>query len=432
MVEHSLHPETWLEEHGDNLFRYAMVRVRKKEMAEEIVQETLLGEQSLSFRARMVLALVVVTTAMFSSPTFSAESKRARGKRYERMLPGWRTNTAQRSVELHELKAGGPGRDGIPAILHPRFVKPPEAGGWLNPDEPVIALQLNGESKGYPLQILIWHEIINDTIGGVPVAVTFCPLCYSADVFDRRIDGKVLTFGVSGFLRVSNMIMYDRRTESLWQQALGEAIVGELTGSILKRLPAQIISFEQFHKAYPAGKVLSHSTGFRRPYGRNPYVGYDSISQSPLRMGRSHTKGLLPREQLVTLSLAGADKAYPYTVTRKFGAINDEVGGVPLVVFHAGGAVSAVDREQIAASREVGSTGVFRRRVGEMMLRFRYAEGRFRDDQTKSIWDITGKAVEGPMEGTQLSPIPHGDYFAFSWLVFKPQTEIFKPPRRGG
>jgi hypothetical protein len=277
----------------------------------------------------------------------------------------------------------------------------------------------------------MWHEIVNDTLGGVPVLVTFCPLCYSADVFDRRVDGTVLTFGVSGFLRASNMVMYDRQTESLWQQALGEAVVGELTGSTLERLPAQIISFQQFRQAHPDGIVLSRQTGYRRPYGRNPYVGYDRVGQSPVALSREDRKGLLPRELLVTLSIDGTDKAYRHRDTKALGAVNDKVGGVPLVVFHGRGAVSAMDQARIAASREIGSTGVFDRRLDDRTLTFRYEDGRFYDDQTSSRWDITGKAIEGPLQGRQLTAIPHGDYFAFVWLVFKPEMQVFDPSDNG-
>jgi len=188
-------------------------------------------------------------------------------------------------IELSELMSGGPGKDGIPAIASPRFVSPEEAGRWLKFQEPVISLVVGGAARAYPLQILLWHEIVNDRIGGVPVAVTFCPLCYSAVAFDRRIEGSEYSFGVSGMLRNSDMIMYDRETESLWQQLFGEAIVGDLTGARLMPLPAQIISFRQFSAAYPNGRVLSRDTGYDRPYGRNPYVGYDDINQPSIGPG---------------------------------------------------------------------------------------------------------------------------------------------------
>ncbi len=151
--------------------------------------------------SKVPAAVVVALAVMLSAPAFGAESTGTPMRRYRHRLPGWQTDTTRRSIELQELAAGGPGKDRIPAIFQPQFVKPRTAQRWLNPREPVISLTVDDESRAYPLQILMWHEIVNDTVAGVPVAVTFCPLCYSADVFDRHVDGRVLTFGVSGFLR---------------------------------------------------------------------------------------------------------------------------------------------------------------------------------------------------------------------------------------
>jgi hypothetical protein len=343
-----------------------------------------------------------------------------------RELPGWNTNTARRLVELDELISGGPGKDGIPTIDNPRFEKSSEAKPWLGPAEPVITLVVDGKAKAYPLQILIWHEAVNDRIGEVPVLVTFCPLCYSADVYDRRVEQKEYTFGVSGMLRHSNLVMYDRQTESLWQQVTGEAIVGDMAWSVLKSIPAQIVSFEQFRRAYKDGLILSRKTGYRRRYGRNPYAGYDDISKRPFMFRAQTDDRLKPMEKVVAVSISNVSKAYPHVVTREKRVINDVISGKPIVVLHDDGAVSAVDRPLIAKSREVGSTGVFHREVDGQMLSFRYEDGKFYDDQTASIWNITGQAVQGPLKGKRLTPITHGDYFAFVWLVFKPETEIYK------
>ncbi len=343
-----------------------------------------------------------------------------------RPLPGFKTDTTKRLIDLDELERGGPGKDGILAINRPSFVKPEKAARWLKPVEPVISVVVNEQARAYPLQILIWHEIVNDRLGDVPVAVTFCPLCYSANVFDRRVGGREYKFGVSGMLRHSDMVMYDRRTESLWQQVTGEAIVGEMVGSVLKRIPAQIISFEQFRSAYKDGVVLSRKTGFRRDYGRNPYVGYDDVSKKPFMFRGKGDKRLRPMEKLVTVTIGKLDRAYPYSVTRKLRVINDRVADTPIVVFHSDGAVSALDRAAIASSRLVGSTGVFDRRVGEVVLDFSYVDGQFIDAQTQSTWDVTGRAVGGRLRGKKLVLMPHGDYFAFAWLVFKPQTQVYE------
>jgi hypothetical protein len=272
----------------------------------------------------------------------------------------------------------------------------------------------------------MWHEIVNDKVAGVPVAVTFCPLCYSANVFDRRVRGRSYNLGVSGMLRHSDMVMYDRETESLWQQISGEAIVGDMVGSQLKRIPAQIISFEQFRSAYKRGLVLSRETGFQRNYGQNPYVGYDDISNRPFKYRGKKDGRLMPMEKVVTVSIGDSNKAYPYSITRRLNVINDKIDDVPLAVFHADGAVSALDKGRISSSRRVGSTGVFDRRVDGRLLSFRYSDGRFYDEQTASAWDITGRAVQGPLEGKKLTRLVHGDYFAFAWLVFKPETEIYQ------
>jgi len=344
----------------------------------------------------------------------------------ESKLPGLKTNTAKRTIELHELVPGGPGKDGIPAIDRPAFTNPRSAQRWLRPYEPVISVVINDQSRAYPLQILIWHEIVNDTVGGIPVTVTFCPLCYSAIVFERRLDSRTYSFGVSGMLRHSDMVMYDRQTESLWQQISGEAIVGDMAGSQLKRLPAQIISFEQFRSAYKQGRVLSRDTGFKRDYEHNPYIGYDDISKTPFMYRGETDSRLKPMEKVVTVSVADSDKAYSYSITKERRVINDMIAEVPIVAFHDDGAVSALDKKLIGASRNVGSTGVFDRRIEGKQLVFHFKEGSFYDEQTKSVWDITGRAVEGPFEGKKLTRIVHGDYFAFAWLVFKPETEIFR------
>ncbi len=337
----------------------------------------------------------------------------------------WQTDWSKRSIDLDELMAGGPPKDGIPSINRPQFVSVEAAGAWLQPQEPVIALVVEGEARAYPLQIMTWHEIAIDEVGGVPVVVTFCPLCYSAIAYDRRVEGQTLTFGVSGMLRHSDLVMFDRQTESLWQQLSGEAIVGRYTGAKLTPLPAQILAFKQFAEAYPGGQVLSRETGYLRDYGRNPYAGYDDVGERPFLYRGPRDERLPPMEKVVALSLGGQDKAYPHRLTRLRRVVEDEVDGQPVVVFHADGAVSALDAAQISASREIGSTGVFDPRLDGQRLSFRYEGGRFVDAQTQSTWDVTGRAVAGTLAGRRLRPIPHGDYFAFAWFAFKPKTALY-------
>lgn len=345
---------------------------------------------------------------------------------FSQELNGWKTDTSKRSIELSELKSGGPPKDGIPAINNPDFVSSTEADSWIDADEPVISFEMNGIARAYPLQILIWHEIVNDQFGETPVLVTFCPLCYSAIVFDRRINGETHQFGVSGFLRHSDMIMFDRKTESLWQQFTGEAVVGDYTGKQLEILPSQIISYQQFKDAHPDGEVLSKDTGINRPYGRNPYSGYDDVDNTPFLAGDIEDDRLKPLQKVIGVRIGDQQKAYPYPASQSEKVIHDHLADEPIVVFHIEGARSALDAPEISDSRRDGSTGAFFRIANGKTLTFYYDGSEIKDRETGSTWNIAGKAVSGPMAGEKLEPLIFGDYFAFAWLVFWPETEIFE------
>lgn len=338
------------------------------------------------------------------------------------------TDYSQSTIDLSTLRSGGPPKDGIPSIDTPSFVSVDAAQDWIAPKEPIIVIEQNGVAKGYPLQILTHHEIVNDEIGGTPVAVTFCPLCYSSIAFRRTLDGEAVTFGVSGMLRHSDLVMYDRKTETLWQQLTGEAIVGDRVGQTLEVIPSQLISFRQFAQNHPDAKVLSRDTGYDRPYGRNPYAGYDNVNESPFMYDGPTDDRLPPKEKVVTVSLGDTHKAYPHSVTKKKRVVHDTLGDHALVVFHAPGAVSALDARRIANSKEVGSTGVFDRTVNDNTLTFTYAgDGRFKDKNTGSTWTVAGRAVKGPLKGTQLDRLAHGNYFSFAWFAFRPETTIYAP-----
>ena len=339
---------------------------------------------------------------------------------------GWKTDFSRHTVPYGDIISGGPPRDGIPPIDSPSFVSPESAEGWLGDQEPVIALELNGDSRAYPLQILTWHEIVNDEVGGVPVAVTFCPLCNSALVFDRRLDGVVYDFGTSGNLRNSDLIMWDRQTESWWQQLTGEGIVGELAGRMLTFLPAPLISFEDFKAASPDGKVRSRDTGYSNPYGTNPYAGYDRIDNPPFLYQGPLDGQLLPKERVATVTVGGVDAAFPFSVLEEEKAVNYNINGQDLVVFFKLGTKSALDQRSIKRSKDVGSTGLFDAHVDGRKLTFRAEDDRFVDNETGSVWTILGQAVEGPLAGEKLTPIAHGNHFWFAWGVFKPDTLIYQ------
>jgi hypothetical protein len=237
----------------------------------------------------------------------------------------------------------------------------------------------------------------------------------------------VLDFGTTGKLRHSDLIMYDRQTETWWQQFTGEAIVGDLVGRRLKMLPASIVGYGHFKKAYPRGLILSRKTGHLRPYGQNPYVGYDDIDNSPFLFQGPVDRRLPAMERVVTVTLEGRDRTYPFSLLAKLKVVNDRMGSRDIAVFFTPGATSALDRGGIADSRDVGATGVFDRHLEGERLEF-YAEGgRIRDRKTGSTWDILGRAVEGPLQGKALQAVLHGTHFAFAWLAFKPKAEIYSP-----
>jgi len=339
---------------------------------------------------------------------------------------GWKTDFSKHSVPLSEISSGGPPRDGIPPLDHPRFVTPQAAAKWLKGREPVIALDLNGTHRAYPLQILIWHEIVNDQVSGVPVAVTFCPLCDTAIAFDRRLDGRTLDFGTSGNLRKSDLVMWDRQTESWWQQATGTAIVGALTGTVLSVFPAAIVSFDTFAQAYPDGSVLSRETGFDRTYGENPYPGYDDAKTPPFLFNGTTDGRLPPKAKVVAVSIGSDDVAYPYTILQRRGVVQDTVGGTAIAVFYQAGTASALGGSSIPDSPDGGATGVFKSLLGDRLLSFHASGNRFIDAETGSSWDLLGRAVSGPLAGEHLEAIVHGDHFWFAWAAFKPSTRIYK------
>jgi hypothetical protein len=341
---------------------------------------------------------------------------------------GWKTDFSRHSVPLSEIASGGPPRDGIPSIDRPTFIAIAEADVYLKGSDPVIAFELDDDARAYPIEVLIWHEIVNDTVGGIPVAVTFCPLCNTAIVFDRRLEGWVLDFGTTGNLRHSDLVMYDRQTESWWQQITGEAIVGELTGRRLTLLPAAIVAWREFKESFPRGRVLSSDTGFARPYGSNPYLGYDDADKPPFLFEGPLDKRLPPKERVVTVSIGDEDAAYPWSVLQKLGVIHDTIGGRPVVVWWQKGTVSALDRQKIAQSRDVGAAAVYSPVVDGRRLTFRAARDGFVDGETGSRWTLLGRAIAGPLAGHQLEPVTHGNHFWFSWAVFKPNTRIYTSP----
>lgn len=355
----------------------------------------------------------------------------------ERWRTEWpRTDFSKATVKLEEIQSGGPPKDGIPAIDQPRFVSHREASRWLDAREPVIVLEHRGEARAYPLQILMFHEIVNDTIGGTPAAVTFCPLCNAAIVFERRVDGKVLDFGTTGKLRKSDLVMYDRQTESWWQQFTGKAIAGHYAGTTLEPLSSTIASFADFRDAHPHGKVLSRATGYARPYGRNPYRGYDRVGDQPFLFRDPVDPRLPAMERVLGIIKGERVRVYPLGALKSESVVNDDLGGEPIAVFSREGMLSALDAERIRDSRTTAAAAAYSRKVENRTLHFERRETRIVDRETGSEWDLFGRAVAGPLKGRRLKPVDSGVHFAFAWLAFNPGSEIYgsarmAPPKAG-
>lgn len=234
-------------------------------------------------------------------------------------------------VPLSEIVGGGPPKDGIPSIDRPKFVSVSEAGSFVKSDTQGILVKVNGDVKFYPYNILLWHEIVNDEIGGKPLAITFCPLCATGIVFEREINGTVYDFGTSGKLYKSNLVMYDRQTDSYWSQALGTAIVGKLTGTKLVVYSSAILDFKTAAERNPRMKVLSTDTDFVRDYKFNPYSSYENSDE--VGFGATFTDRRLPPKTLTYgIFVDGKPKAYDYLKLIKLKELRDEFAGHKLLI----------------------------------------------------------------------------------------------------
>jgi hypothetical protein len=341
----------------------------------------------------------------------------------------WATDFSRHDIPLDEIISGGPGKDGIPAIDEPKF-RPVDRVDWLVEREPVIAFGIGDDWRAYPIQILVWHEIVNDVVAGTPVTVTFCPLCHTAIAFDRRVGDRVLDFGTTGNLRHSDLVMYDRQTESWWQQATGRAIVGELTATQLDFLPSQLISWGQFVAAHPDGMVLSRETGHPRDYDRNPYPGYDSIDSDPFLLeDKTLIDGRLsPKVRILGLVIGDEAVAYAFPFLAEQPVVNDEVGGEPIVVVWTDGTASGLGGPTVAGGEIVGAANAFSAVLDGRTLTFEPADdGAMRDIETGSTWTFEGRATAGELEGTQLELLVADSPFWFAWAVFRPDTRVWQP-----
>jgi hypothetical protein len=315
-------------------------------------------------------------------------------------------------VPLDQILSGGPPPDGIPSIDNPKFISVQEASKFLEDSELVLGLNINGDIRAYPLQILVWHEIVNDKVGGTPVAVTYCPLCFTNQVFNRTIDDgqEVVEFGTSGKLYNSNLVMYDRTSKSLWSQAMAEGIVGKYAGTKLERVPFDVAYWKEWKQLYPDSKILSRDTGSNRPYGVDPYGDYYTNSDVLFPISnRDDRLGL--KEIVVGFENKGQYKAYKLQEIEDKKVINDQVNGKSITLFSSYPfMIRAYD--PIAQGQTLEFT-------------YNPKSKNFLDEQTGSEWNFEGKAISGQMKGKQLTRLPFDEGFWFEWVAFHPKTEIY-------
>jgi hypothetical protein len=323
--------------------------------------------------------------------------------------------------------------DSIMAISAPEYVPVEEAEAFMNDREQVISVVINGDARAFPLPILSRHEIVNDVIGGEPVAVTWCPLCYTALVFSRQVDGQeeLLTFGVSGKLLYNTLVMFDRQSESLWSQLYGAAIDGSLTGTRLSFFSSTLSEWQAWREQYPEGSVLSkpiicaqfdcgtYATNPRGSYDIDPYAGYynsddEGVVFSNIPRDEGAASGR-PKERVLGLRIAGVERAYPFQLLAAKRLLNDEVNREPVLIWF--------DPDT--------STGIaFSRRVDDQILTFKSSPESpelLIDDQSGSQWSVlTGTAVSGKHRGQRLSPLVITTAFEFGWFSYFPQSERYE------
>ena len=338
---------------------------------------------------------------------------------------GWDTDFEIRSVPLSEIISGGLGRDAIRPIDAPDILPVADAFRRLDAAETVIAVESGGARRAYPLSILIWHEIVNDTLGGTPIAVTYCPLCNSAVVFDRRLDGQTLDFGTTGNLRKSDLVMWDRQTESWWQQISGEAIVGELAGARLKRLPAASATWREFRRANPDADALMGDSRIRMDYDAPIYGGYDAPDNYPPMFGGEPDSRLPPLERVLGVEVCGERAAYPFSAFADRSVVNDTVGGKRVVAVFDAVALSPFPYYgDEPVSRAAGAATAFYAELDGRALTFRAQNGALTDDETGSKWNALGEAVDGELAGRRLAPAGYANHFWFAWAAFHPDTSV--------
>ncbi|MDW7693388.1 DUF3179 domain-containing (seleno)protein [Flammeovirgaceae bacterium SG7u.111] len=349
-------------------------------------------------------------------------------------IPGvyqtWETNFNKLTVPITDFKAYLP-KNAISPIYNSDFWNQRQAEGVYSPDEPMLVVTEGHIEKAYPVSVLIYHNIINDGVGRKNVAVTFCPLSGSIAVYNRKVvhndKTQVLSFGTTGVLRYANMVMYDHETETWWQQLDGDAVAGEFAGAKMEIVPFKILSYKRYYELYPYGLVMANNIDETVRYGTNPYYRYDDIKKPKPFLYSGLVNDRLPAMQRVlSIQSMGEYFIYPLSYVSVAGVLNDTPNDNFVVIFYEDNVLSPLDEEYIKDSKDIGTAVVFSSMVEGKRLTFKKENGKFIDDQTGSVWDITGKCDKGEYKGKQLKLMPYGLHFSFSPLLIRPQSRIFE------
>ena len=300
-----------------------------------------------------------------------------------------------------KILSGGPPKDGIPSIDNPKFETAEEADKWLKDDDLILGLNYNGVVKAYPHRILNWHEIVNDFANGERVLITYCPLCRTGIAFKPIVNDQEIEFGTSGKLYNSELIMYDRLTDSYWPQSLGMAVVGPSTGKILEKVPLDTVRWKDWKKVHPDTEVLSRTTGFIRDYNRNPYGGIQKSDRVSFPLSNEDSR-LKPKVIIYGAEFDGIAKAYSENDVQQEKLINDAVGGIPIVVVWY---------------NDLNTVKIFERSFENQTLQFSL-EGNEIKDQDGNTWTVQDML-------DKLKIVDTFGHFWFAWAAFFPETELY-------
>ena len=364
-------------------------------------------------------------TLVAAAPTDLRLAERLRGQR-------WNTSFQIASVALTELQTSGLERYRAEPVNKPHYVNVEEADAFLDPRDPAVALSVGSRARAYPLRYLVWHEVVNDVVGGKPLLVTYDPRTNAVQVFERRLLGAAISFSTVDALYRGGRILWDTLTQSWWRQFTGEAIVGDYTGLRLQPRPSLLLSHQEFRKTFPDGEVLGPESRPERDewstYGATNYSGYDGNSDPPPGFEGAADPRLPATARVLALELNGEPSAFDFGHLAVQRVLNDEVGGQPVVALWSPGALSVLDTAQIADARDVGMAAAHGREVDGRLLTFEFAEGAFHDRETGSFWSMSGRAMSGPLAGAQLPPLVHSTPFWWAWAADYPATRLVANP----